>query len=98
MTDPRVLVVEDDARKTALLRAALEPAGFEVEYAATVAEARGALTDGLPDVVLLDLRLPDEPGYVIAREIRAREDGAGPLILAVSASILFCSSALAASA
>ena len=83
-----VLLVEDDERNAALIRLALEPAGYGVTWARSVAEARLTLEEYLPPVILLDLRLPDEPGYVLAREVRAMPGGEGVLILAVSASVL----------
>jgi two-component system cell cycle response regulator DivK len=83
-----VLLVEDDERNATLMRSVLQPAGFEIVHARNVAEARVALEGALPPLVLLDLRLPDEPGHVLAREIRARGDGADVHILAVSASVL----------
>jgi DNA-binding response OmpR family regulator len=83
-----VLLVEDDERNAALIRLALEPAGYGVTWAHSVAEARLTLEEYLPPVILLDLRLPDEPGYVLAREVRAMPGGEGVLILAVSASVL----------
>jgi len=83
-----VLLVEDDERNAALVRATLEPAGYRLAHARTVAEARRQLDQALPATVLLDLRLPDEPGHVLARDIRGREGGSEVLILAVSASVL----------
>lgn len=85
---PDILLVEDDERNAALVRATLEPAGYRLAHAHSVAEARRQLDHGLPATVLLDLRLPDEPGHVLAREIRRRAGGGGVLILAVSASVL----------
>jgi two-component system cell cycle response regulator DivK len=88
MSRPDVLLIEDDDRNAALIRLALEPAGYAVTWARSVAEARLTLAEYLPPVILLDLRLPDEPGYVLAREVRAMPGGDGVLILAVSASVL----------
>ena len=85
---PQVLVVEDDERNVALLSLALGQGGLEAAFAPTVARARELLGRGLPRVVLLDLRLPDEPGPVLAREIRAAPGGDEVTILAVSASVL----------
>ena len=84
----RVLVVEDDERSGLLVEAVLASAGYRSERARSVAEARTCLDAGLPAVVLLDLRLPDGSGAVVAREIRAAPGGEDVLILAVSASVL----------
>lgn len=83
-----VLLVEDDERNGTLIQLALEPAGYVLSWARTVAEARRLLAEHLPKAILLDLRLPDEPGHVVAREVRAMPGGDRVLILAVSASVL----------
>jgi DNA-binding response OmpR family regulator len=86
--DPWVLVVEDDERSAALVTTMLGAAGLRSAHARTLADARACLGEGLPDVVLLDLRLPDGSGTALAREIRAAPGGADVLILAVTASVL----------
>jgi DNA-binding response OmpR family regulator len=65
----RLLVVEDDDGIAEPLVAGLRREGFEVER---VANGRDALAAEEPDLVLLDLRLPDIDGYTVARELRAR--------------------------
>jgi two-component system response regulator RegX3 len=65
----RLLVVEDDDGIAAPLVTGLRREGFEVQRAATGAEALAAPE---PDLVLLDLRLPDMDGYDVARGMRAR--------------------------
>jgi two-component system response regulator RegX3 len=65
----RLLVVEDDDGIAAPLVSGLRREGFEVEWAAT---GRKALAAPAPDLVLLDLRLPDMNGFDVARELRAR--------------------------
>jgi len=65
----KLLVVEDDDGIAEPLVAGLRREGFEVQR---VANGRDALAADEPDLVLLDLRLPDMDGYTIAREMRAR--------------------------
>jgi two-component system response regulator RegX3 len=65
----RILVVEDEDAIAAPLARGLEREGFEVERAATGADALAAPE---PDLVLLDLRLPDMDGFDVCRELRAR--------------------------
>ena len=65
----RLLVVEDDDGIAVPLVAGLRREGFDVERVATGADALAA---GEPDLVLLDLRLPDIDGYAVARQMRAR--------------------------
>ncbi|MEO6205156.1 MAG: response regulator transcription factor [Mycobacteriales bacterium] len=69
-TPTRILVVEDDASLGAGLVAVLAGAGHEVRWSQTAAAARELLIGGAPDLVLLDLGLPDEDGLVLCREIR----------------------------
>lgn len=54
-----ILAVEDDERNAALLRAVLEPAGYRLAFARSLAAARLWLADHHPDLVLLDIGLPD---------------------------------------
>jgi two-component system, cell cycle response regulator DivK len=84
----RVLVVEDDDRNAALVGLSLELSGIPFERARSVEEAREHLERGLPDAILLDLRLPGLPGHALTREVRAAPGGSGVHILAVSASVL----------
>jgi two-component system KDP operon response regulator KdpE len=66
----RVLVVEDDREIRALLQSALSVEGFEVRTAVSVSEASAMLRHQLPDLVLLDLGLPDGDGVQLVRELR----------------------------
>lgn len=60
---PRVLVVEDDDHLSAVLVAMLSQQGVEVHRAATEAEAIAATRHRRPDVIVLDLALPDGDGF-----------------------------------
>ena len=59
---PHALIVEDDPNSLSGLSAILAADGFSVDTATTIAEARAALTRFIPDVVLVDLNLPDGSG------------------------------------
>jgi two-component system KDP operon response regulator KdpE len=65
-----ILVVEDEAPLRRYLRATLQAFGYAVQEAATGAEGRDQLALLNPDVVLLDLGLPDGDGLDLARDIR----------------------------
>jgi two-component system KDP operon response regulator KdpE len=69
----RVLVVEDDAGIRSLIRSSLGVEGFEVQTAVSVSEARALLRHSPPDVLLLDLGLPDGEGVELVRELRQRD-------------------------
>ncbi len=68
---PRILVVEDEAMLLNTLRLTLDRQGFDVEAVATGAAALVALQRRHPDVVLLDLGLPDIDGVDVVRQARA---------------------------
>lgn len=66
----RVLVVEDDREIRSLMRSSLSVEGFEVQTAASLSEARALLRHAPPDVIILDLGLPDGDGELLVRELR----------------------------
>ena len=75
-TGPRVLVVDDEEHITELLAMGLGFNGFDVQRAATGREALDAITAHRPDLVVLDVMLPDLDGFEVARRVRQLE-GAG---------------------
>jgi DNA-binding response OmpR family regulator len=70
----RILVVEDESAISEPLAENLEREGFGADVAATVAAARDAYKRLPPDLVLLDVMLPDGDGRELAREIRRESD------------------------
>ncbi|WP_427912713.1 response regulator [Ramlibacter sp. MMS24-I3-19] len=66
----QVLVVEDDREIRTLLQSSLAAEGFEVRTAVSVSEASALLRHAQPDIVLLDLGLPDGDGADLVRDIR----------------------------
>jgi two-component system OmpR family response regulator len=68
---PRVLVVDDDESIRDLLTMVFEFAGFEVELAGSLLEARHAVERREPDVIVLDVMLPDGDGIELCRRLRA---------------------------
>jgi DNA-binding response OmpR family regulator len=66
-----VLVVEDEVKIRDLVRSYLERERLEVLSTGSGAEAITMARDAHPDLVVLDLRLPDVPGEEVAREIRS---------------------------
>jgi DNA-binding response OmpR family regulator len=71
---PRILLVEDEASIAEPFARVLARAGFEATIAASAAEAREAFARIGPDLVLLDLNLPDGDGRDVCRELRAISD------------------------
>jgi len=67
---PLVLVVEDEPQMRRFLRASLASHGYALCEAATAAEAVALATSRGPELVLLDLGLPDEDGVALTRRLR----------------------------
>ena len=66
----RVLVVDDDPSMCKLLRIMLEPKGFEVLEAFSGVRGVVMTKRELPDIVLLDIMLPDIDGFDVCRELK----------------------------
>jgi len=71
LSEPRVLVIEDDTALTTVLAKALAARGFSVQVMATGQAALEAASVEAPDVVVLDLGLPDMDGIDVCRQLRA---------------------------
>jgi DNA-binding response OmpR family regulator len=69
-TKPLILIVEDDDKLNMVNRRALESEGCEIKIAYNLKEARFLIEDADPDVILLDVKLPDGSGFDFCREIR----------------------------
>ena len=70
----KVLIVEDEAAIREMLAFNLARAGYEVLAAATGIEARTAMVDRYPDVVLMDWMLPDISGLELTRQLKRDPD------------------------
>jgi signal transduction histidine kinase/ActR/RegA family two-component response regulator len=66
----RVLVVEDDADTGELVRATLESAGASVQVVASAQEARREMLAEAQDVLISDIRMPEEDGYSLMQSLR----------------------------
>ena len=72
----RVLLVDDSPLERFIAREALEQTGFHVVEAGDGAAALDAFASAAPDIVLLDVKMPNMDGFECCRAIRAREDAA----------------------
>jgi two-component system, OmpR family, response regulator RegX3 len=70
----KILLVEDEASISGPLKSALEREGFDATVAATAGEALELAPKVTPDLVLLDLMLPDGSGFDVCRELRKERD------------------------
>ena len=80
-----VLIVDDSEANRKLERDILRDAGFETLESATGADALALATEHAPDVILMDLRLPDSDGAEVTRKLAADPRTARIPVLAISA-------------
>ena len=82
---PLVLIVDDSERNARLVRDVLEAAGMSTLSATTAADGLALAHEHQPDLVLMDLRLPDLDGFEAARRLRADQETADIPVVALSA-------------
>lgn len=80
-----ILLVEDNALNLELAREVLEAKGFTVIEATSGREALRLAAEHLPDLVLLDIRLPDLDGLEVARRLRCEPATRGLVLVALTA-------------
>ena len=81
----RILVVDDDEQNVELLEAYLADAGYQVLKALDGTSALQRVADDRPDLILLDIMMPDISGYEVCRRVRENPEVAGTPILMVTA-------------
>ena len=77
----KILVIEDDAAVRRLLQDELEFEGFESRFAETAQEGLEAFSSERPDLVLLDLMLPDLSGFEVCRRLRELDPDVPVIVL-----------------
>jgi CheY-like chemotaxis protein len=80
----RILIVEDNLLNRILIHDILELRGHELYQASTVDEARRALDERRPDLLLLDVQIPGGGGEAVIRDVRGRAGFAELPIVAVT--------------
>lgn len=66
----RILIIDDDKELSDVTKDMLSDYEYEVDQAYSIEEAYEVLTNGIYDVILLDINLPDGEGYEVCRELR----------------------------
>lgn len=74
--DELLLLIDDDQNLLALLQKIFEDAGYRIRAARNAAEALSELANELPDLIVLDLVLPDMDGYDLLEKIKANQNWA----------------------
>jgi two-component system response regulator VicR len=85
VTKKRVLCIEDHEEMIELIRLILGRHGFEVQGAVGGRQGLKAMLKDPPDLVLLDLMMPDMDGWEVYRQIRARDELKDIPVVAVTA-------------
>ena len=81
MTIPHILVVDDEADIRGLLKEILSEEGYEVDVAANAVQARASRARQTPDLVLLDIWMPDVDGITLLREWSASATDGCPVVM-----------------
>jgi DNA-binding response OmpR family regulator len=81
----KILLVEDEERIASFVVTGLEAHGYAVEHVATGGEALARLRDGAPDLIVLDLALPDMDGLDVLSRLREEERPVPVIILTARA-------------
>ena len=85
---PLVLIVDDNEQNAKLAREVLRASGLRTIEAGNGTEALAVATRALPDVILMDIRLPDMDGTVVARRLKDDPRTARIPVLAVTSLVL----------
>jgi len=85
MPSKRILLVEDDFMNMRLAQHILEVEGYTVLKAATAQEALEQIESTLPDLILMDVQLPDMDGLTVVRILRENTRTSNITILALTA-------------
>ena len=85
MDESRVLVIDDDPGLRLLLGTTLGSAGYDVRTVGDAATMRAALAEWTPDLLLLDIMLPDADGVQLLQELKANEAWRDVPVLMISA-------------
>jgi DNA-binding response OmpR family regulator len=80
----RVLIVDDDRDTLLTLGVLCRAEGMEVQMLRRGAAVPAAVAQFVPDVILLDIGLPDRSGFDVAEELTERYGEHGPLLIAVT--------------
>jgi len=95
MTNENILVVDDNPAIRTFLNVVLKANGYRVVEAATAAEGLKSFRSKHPDLVILDLGLPDQDGLELLSELRMQKNPALVIILTVRSEPEYMESAIA---
>ncbi len=83
-----ILYVEDDSANRKLIQRILTAEGYEVLVAANAEEALSALENQTPDLILMDINMPETDGFTLTKQIKADPRFANVPIVALTANVM----------
>jgi two-component system cell cycle response regulator DivK len=83
-----VLYVEDDPESRLLIRRVLQADGYAVIEAKDAADGLASATEQRPDLILIDINLPEVDGLTLARQIKSVPDLASTPVVALTANVM----------
>jgi two-component system, cell cycle response regulator DivK len=86
--NPTILYVEDNPENRMLIRRILMAEGFEVVEAETAARALEIVESSIPDLILMDINLPEMDGYSLTAQMRTKPHLGNVPIIALTANVM----------
>lgn len=83
--NPRIVVVDDNPRNVKLVTSILKPTNYEVYSAYSGKEALSLVAEHSPDLIILDVLMPEMDGFQVARELRSKPESRAIPILMLTA-------------
>ena len=84
----KVLYVEDNFENRVLIRRVLEAEGYQMFEASTESEAFRQIGDHHPDIILMDINMPDIDGYTLTAKIKENPEYQNIPVIAVTANVM----------
>lgn len=80
-----ILYIEDNLDNRVLIRRILQAEGYKVLEAGDAAQALGIMQQHIPDLILMDINMPDVDGFTLTTQLKQRPDMKGVPIIALTA-------------
>ena len=84
----KILYVEDNFENRVLIRRVLESEGYLMTEASTAEKAFEEIEKGIPDLILMDINMPDMDGYTLTAKIKEKQEHKDIPVIAVTANVM----------
>ncbi len=84
----RILYVEDNFENRVLIRRVLESEGYTMTEASTAEKAFEEIEKDIPDLILMDINMPDMDGYTLTAKIKEKQEHKDIPVIAVTANVM----------